>query len=56
VHIAAVQDRNRICGLAPTYTMLQAMQPARGEILKYDQAVATDRTSCVSFASVAFYE
>ncbi len=56
VHVAAVQDRNRICGLAPTYTMLNAMQPGRGEILRYDQAVADDRTSCVSFASVAFYE
>lgn len=56
VHVAAVQDRNRICGLAPTYTMLQAMQPGKGEILKYDQAVSEDRTSCVSFASVAFYE
>ncbi len=56
IHVAAVQDRNRICGLAPTYTMLQAMQPTRGEILKYDQAVAEDRSSCVSFASVAFYE
>ena len=56
VHVAAVQDRNRICGLAPTYSMLQAMQPGRGEILKYDQAVSDDRTSCVSFASVAFYE
>jgi len=56
VHVAAVEDRNRICGLAPTYTMLQAMQPRQGELLKYDQAVAEDRTSCVSFASVAFYE
>jgi len=56
VHVAAVQDRNRICGLAPTYTMLQTMQPERGEILKYDQSVADDHTSCVSFASVAFYE
>lgn len=56
IHVAAVQDRNRICGLAPTYAMLQVMQPGKGEILKYDQAVADDRTSCVSFASVAFYE
>ena len=56
IHVAAVQDCNRICGLAPTYVMLQAMQPTRGEILKYDQAVAEDRTSCVSFASLAFYE
>ncbi len=56
IHVAAVQDCNRICGLAPTYTMLRVMQPERGEILKYDQAIAEDRTSCVSFASVAFYE
>ena len=56
IHVAAVQDKNRICGLAPTYSMLQAMQPTHGEILRYDQAVSDDRTSCVSFASVAFYE
>ncbi len=55
IHIAAQQDRNRICGLAPTYTMLEAMRPERGEILRYDQAVAEDGSSCVSFASVAFY-
>jgi len=55
IHVAAQQDRNRICGLAPTYTMLEAMRPERGEMLKYDQAVAKDGSSCVSFASVAFY-
>ena len=55
VHVAAQGDRNRICGLAPTYTMLLATQPQRGELLKYDQAIADDRTSCVSFASAAFY-
>lgn len=53
--VAAVDDRNRVCGLSPTYTMLQVMQPARGELLKYDQAVELDGTSCVSFASLAFY-
>jgi len=56
IHVAAQQDRNRICGLAPTYTMLEAMRPERGEMLKYDQAVAQDGSSCVSFASMAFYE
>jgi len=55
IHVAAQQDRNRICGLAPTYTMLEAMRPQRGEMLKYDQAVAEDGSSCVSFASAAFY-
>jgi MEMO1 family protein len=55
-HVAAQGDANRICGLAPMYTMLETVQPLRGELLKYDQAVAEDRSSCVSFASVAFYE
>ena len=54
-HIAQQQDRNRICGLSPTYTMLEVMRPKRGELLRYDQAVELDGTSCVSFASLAFY-
>ncbi len=55
IHVAAQADSNRICGLAPTYVMLRTIHPCRGELLKYDQAVAEDGTSCVSFASVAFY-
>jgi AmmeMemoRadiSam system protein B len=54
-HIARQRDANRVCGLAPTYTMLEVMQPGRGELLKYDQAVELDGTSCVSFGSLAFY-
>ena len=54
-HVATSSDRNRICGLAPVYTMLETMKPQRGELLRYDQAVAPDGTSCVSFASLAFY-
>lgn len=53
--VAKVNDRNRICGLSPTYAMLEVMQPARGEVLKYAQAVEEDGTACVSFASAAFY-
>ncbi len=55
-HVARQGDANRICGLAPMYTLLETVGPTRGELLKYDQAVADDRSSCVSFASVAFYE
>jgi AmmeMemoRadiSam system protein B len=55
-HVSEQGDANRICGLAPMYTLLETVRPKRGELLKYDQAVAPDRTSCVSFASVAFYE
>ncbi len=54
-HVSDKGDRHRICGLSPTYTMLRAMGPTRGEILHYDQAVEQDGTACVSFGSVAFY-
>jgi MEMO1 family protein len=53
--VAVEQDRSRICGLSPTYTMLEVARPGDGELLRYDQAVELDGTSCVSFASLAFY-
>ena len=53
--IASVEDRHRVCGLSPAYTMLEVAQPSRGELLRYDQAVELDGTSCVSFASAAFF-
>jgi len=49
-----VGNRWRVCGLAATYTMLQAMGPVHGKVLRYDQAVDPARTCCVSFASLAF--
>ncbi len=49
---AEVDNRHRICGLAATYTLLQTIGPAKGRILKYDQAVNAARTCCVSFAGV----
>jgi len=55
-HVAERQDRSRICGLSPMYTMLAVLGSARGELLKYDQAVEPDGTACVSFASVAFHK
>jgi AmmeMemoRadiSam system protein B len=51
---ASVGNRWRVCGLAATYTMLHAMGPAPGRLLKYDQAIDDRRTCCVTFASVAF--
>jgi AmmeMemoRadiSam system protein B len=54
--IAHRQDQDRVCGLSPTYMMLEAARPVRGELLRYDQAVELDGTSCVSFASAAFYD
>jgi MEMO1 family protein len=54
-HVALQGDCRRICGLSPTYTMLAVLDSARGELLKYGQAVEEDGTACVSFASAAFY-
>jgi MEMO1 family protein len=52
---AKVGNRWRVCGLAATYTMLHAMGPAQGRLLKYAQALDDRRTCCVSFASMAFH-
>jgi AmmeMemoRadiSam system protein B len=51
---AGVRNRWRVCGLAATYTMLHAMGPSRGRLLKYKQAIDDRRTCCVSFASMVF--
>jgi hypothetical protein len=54
-HVAAQENRSRVCGFSPAYTLLTVMEPARGELLKYAQAVEPDLSACVSFASIAFY-
>jgi len=54
--IAEEGDRRRICGLPPTYTVLEAVRPRRGKLLHYDQYVHPLGEESVSFASVAFYQ
>ena len=53
-HAARIGNRWRVCGLAATYTMLHAIGPSRGRLLRYDQAVDPAQTCCVTFASVAY--
>jgi AmmeMemoRadiSam system protein B len=53
--IAAEGDARRICGLPPTWTVLQAIKPTRGRVLHYDQYVHPRGSESVSFASAAFY-
>jgi hypothetical protein len=38
--IAAVGDRNRICGFAPLYLMLSYLGPTTGVTVAYDQCAA----------------
>jgi MEMO1 family protein len=49
------QDRRRICGFPPTYTLLHALKPAVGKLLHYDQYIHPQGFESVSFASMAFY-
>jgi AmmeMemoRadiSam system protein B len=53
--IAKEGDQRRICGLPPTYTVLEAIHPGRGRLLHYDQYVHPHGFESVSFASAAFY-
>jgi AmmeMemoRadiSam system protein B len=53
--IAAETDSRRICGLPPTYTLLEAIGPASGKLLHYDQYVHPQGFESVSFASMGFY-
>jgi hypothetical protein len=53
--IAREGDRRRICGLPPTWTLLEAIQPRHGKLLYYDQYVHPRGHESVSFASMAFY-
>jgi AmmeMemoRadiSam system protein B len=53
--IAGERDRRRICGLPPTFTLLDAIRPGRGKLLNYNQYVHPRGHESVSFASMAFY-
>jgi AmmeMemoRadiSam system protein B len=54
--VASERDARRICGLSPTYTVLEALRPGHGRVLHYDQYVHPEGEESVSFASMAFYE
>jgi len=53
-HIARDDNRRRICGFAPIYTMLGAMNASRGELLGYAKADVDGAGSWVTFASMLF--
>ncbi len=53
--VAAVEDRYRICGFSPIYTLLASVPATRGEILKYDQGLMDDHVSYVSYCSAVLY-
>jgi AmmeMemoRadiSam system protein B len=53
--IADEEDARNICGLPPTFTLLEAIRPGSGKLLHYDQYAHPRGQESVSFASMAFY-
>jgi AmmeMemoRadiSam system protein B len=54
--IAEEQDARRICGLPPTYLVLEAIQPRWGKLLRYGRCLHPEGYESVSFASAVFGE
>lgn len=51
--IAAIGDRNRICGFSSIYLLLRFLGPSKGRLLAYDHCPADlDNTSLVSICSM----
>jgi MEMO1 family protein len=53
--VEAENDARRICGLPPTWTVLQAAQPTTGRLLHHGRYVHPRGFESVSFASMAFF-
>jgi AmmeMemoRadiSam system protein B len=52
--IAKDQDRRRICGFSPLYSLIHLLDGARGRNLKYSQAFTRETGSAVTFTSMVF--
>jgi AmmeMemoRadiSam system protein B len=52
--IAKDQDRRRICGLSPLYSLIHLLTGSRGTNLKYSQAFTPETGSAVTFTSMVF--
>lgn len=52
--VAKDQDRRRICGFSPLYSLIHLLDGARGQHLKYSQAFTPETGSAVTFTSLIF--
>jgi MEMO1 family protein len=52
--IAKDQDKRRICGFSPLYSLIQLLDGSHGRRLKYDQAFTPETGSAVTFVSMVF--
>jgi AmmeMemoRadiSam system protein B len=52
--IAKDQDKRRICGFSPLYSLIHLLNGSRGKTLKYSQAFTPETGSAVTFTSMIF--
>jgi len=52
--VAKDQDKRKICGFAPLYSLIHLLDGARGNHLKYSQAFTPETASAVTFTSLIF--
>jgi AmmeMemoRadiSam system protein B len=52
--IAKDEDRRRICGFSPLYSLTRLLNGSRGRLLKYGQAFTQETGSAVTFTSMVF--
>ena len=52
--VAKDQDKRRICGFSPLYSLIHLLDGAPGKHLKYSQAFTPETGSAVTFTSVIF--
>ena len=53
--IAKDQDRRRICGFSPLYSLIHLLDGTHGTQLKYSQAFTPETGSAVTFTSLVFH-
>jgi MEMO1 family protein len=52
--VAKDQDKRRICGFSPLYSLIHLLDGAKGNHLKYSQAFTPETGSAVTFTSLVF--
>jgi AmmeMemoRadiSam system protein B len=52
--IAKDEDRRRVCGFSPLYSLTHLLDGSRGRLLKYGQSFTQETGSAVTFTSMAF--
>ena len=54
-YIQKEQDRRRISGFAPIYSLLRLIQEGKGQVLRYDRGITDQYNSTATYASMAFF-